>query len=109
MMKHSIWVWILIVVFALFFAHDVWEGVGNFLGVQSTHFSLGISISLLGWVTIIVDVLAPIVLFVLALVITRRMTAGRTFFVFLLALAISAVVGADLALGTNAASLFEAV
>lgn len=98
----SIVSWIVVGFFALFFAFDVWEGIGNFLGIQAQSFTLGIAISALGWIAIVVGVIAPIILFVLALLLSKKMRLAHAVFLFLLALAISAVISADLVLGTNA-------
>lgn len=98
----SLFSWIVVGFFALFFAFDVWEGIGNFLGIQAQSLTLGIAISALGWVAIVVGVIAPIILFVLALLLSKKMSLGNSAFLFLLALAISAIISADLVLGTNA-------
>jgi hypothetical protein len=100
--------WVMVGLFGLFFAYDVWEGVGNFLGVQGMHFSLGLNITAFGWFCIVLGVVAPILLFVGALLLTRKMGLGRTFTVFVMALTVSAIVGADLVLGTSAYLLYDA-
>jgi hypothetical protein len=99
--------WILVAVFALFFAYDVWEGIGNFFGVLSQSFSLGIGLSAFGWFAIILGVLAPAVLFFAALWITRKRSLVPSFVVFIVALSVSAVIGVDLVLGTNAFLIFS--
>lgn len=94
--------WIVVGFFALFFAFDVWEGIGNFLGIQAQSLTLGIAISALGWIAIVAGVFAPVILFVLALFLSKKMPLAQTAFLFLLALSISAIISADLVLGTNA-------
>lgn len=99
--------WILIGVFALFFAYDVWEGIGNFLGIQAQSLSLGIGISAFGWAAIVIGIIAPVGLFLGALLITRSKSIGPTLAIFFVALTVSAVIGVDLALGTNAFLVFS--
>jgi hypothetical protein len=99
--------WILIGIFALFFAYDVWEGIGNFLGIQAQSFTLGIGISSFGWLAIVIGILAPIALFLGALLVTRSKALGPTLAIFFVALTVSAVIGVDLALGTNAFLVFS--
>lgn len=99
--------WILIGIFALFFAYDVWEGLGNFLGIQAQSLSLGIGISPFGWAAIVTGIFAPIVLFLGALFVTQKRRVGPTVVIFVVALTISAVIGVDLVLGTNAFLVFS--
>lgn len=99
--------WIFIGIFALFFAYDIWEGIGNFLGIQAQSLSLGIGISPFGWAAIVLGILAPIALFLGALLITRKRSVGPTLAIFFVALTLSAVIGVDLALGTNAFLVFS--
>lgn len=99
--------WVIISVFALFFAYDVWEGVGNFLGILSQSYSLQIGISAFGWGAIWLGILAPLALFFLALVFSRKRNLATTTLLFVVALGISAVIGVDLTLGTNAFLIFS--
>lgn len=87
--------------FALLLAHDVWEGIGNFLGIQLQSLTLGVPLSAVGWGSIIAGVLMPIILFVGALLISRKMTYWPMVFIFVLATMLSATLGANLALGIN--------
>lgn len=98
----GIFSWIVVGFFALFFAFDVWEGIGNFLGIQAQSLTLGISISAWGWIAIVVGVVAPIFLFVIALLLSKKMPLAQMAFLFLVALSVSAIISADLVLGTNA-------
>lgn len=99
--------WIIVAIFALFFAYDVWEGIGNFFGVLSQSFSLGIGLSVFGWCAIILGILAPLVLFFLALWVSRKQKLLPSFVIFIVALSVSAVIGVDLVLGTNAFLIFS--
>ncbi len=93
--------WITIGFFALLLAHDVWEGIGNFLGIQLQGMTLGAPLSVLGWVCILAGVFVPILLFVLAVLFTRKMAYWPTVAIFTLAVMLSATLGVNLALGVN--------
>lgn len=104
--QRSVANWILAAVFALFFAYDVWEGIGNFFGVMSQSLSLGIGLSAFGWFAILFGIAAPALLFFAALWITRQRKVLPSFVIYVVALSVSAVIGVDLALGTSAYLLF---
>lgn len=107
-MKSRSWPeWILVGFFGLFFAYDVWEGVGNFIGVQYTRLTFGFELTVLGWLAIIAGVLIPLILFVIGIVATKSTSLSQTIFIFVLLLVVSAVVGADLTLGLNEALLYS--
>lgn len=95
-------------VLGLLLAYDTWEGIGNFIGVATQGASIGLALSPFGVFVIYASVLAPSLIFVLAIVVTL-LTKLRSFWIyFVLALMISAVVSADLALGTSAYLIFSA-
>lgn len=104
--RRSVTSWIMAAVFALFFAFDVWEGIGNFFGVMSQSLSLGIGLSAFGWFAILFGIAAPALLFFIALWITRRRKVLPSFVIYVAALSVSAVIGVDLALGTSAYLIF---
>lgn len=106
-LKRSIGAWVVAAVFALFFAYDVWEGIGNFIGVVTQSLSLGIGLSAFGWFAVVFGIVAPVALFFGALWVTRKLTLGPALVIYIVALSISAVVGVDLALGTNAFLIFS--
>ena len=106
-LKRSVGAWILAAVFALLFAYDVWEGIGNFVGVISQSLSLGIGLSAFGWFAVIFGIIAPLILFFGALWFSRKMTIVPALVIYIVALSVSAVVGVDLALGTNAFLIFS--
>ena len=106
-LKRSVGAWILAAVFALLFAYDVWEGIGNFIGVLSQSLSLGIALSAFGWFAVIFGIVAPLALFFAALWLTRKRTLAPALVIYVVALSLSAVVGVDLALGTNAFLIFS--
>lgn len=95
-------------VFGLFFAWDVWAGVGNFLGIQNQRLQLGLALTPLGWFVIILDVLAPILFFVAAVVFARKKSRWMFAGVLTLALLLVAVVNLDLVLGVPVTAMFAA-
>jgi hypothetical protein len=103
----SIAAWVLAAVFALLLAFDVWEGIGNFIGVMAQSLSLGLGLSVFGWCAIIFGIIAPAALFFGALWLTRNKALPASFVTYVVALSLSAVVGVDLALGTNAFLIFS--
>lgn len=108
LMKTRAWPdWILVGFFGLFFAYDIWEGIGNFIGVQYTRLTFGFELTLLGWLAIFAGILIPLALFLIGIVVTRGMSLPQTIFVFVLLLVVSSVVGADLTLGLNEALLYS--
>jgi hypothetical protein len=92
----------------LFFAWDVWAGVGNFLGIQNQRLQLGLALTPLGWLVIILDVLVPIVFFIAALLLGRKKSRWMFAGVLLVALLVTAVVNLDLVLGVPVTAMFAA-
>lgn len=103
----SVGAWILAAVFALFFAYDVWEGIGNFLGVMSQSLTLGIGLSAFGWFAVVFGIIAPLGIYFGTLWLTRKMSLLPALVIYIVALSVSAVIGVDLALGTNAFLIFS--
>jgi uncharacterized membrane protein len=108
----------LFAVFGLFFAYDVWEGIGNFLGVENQAVQLGLGITTLGWVIMYANVFLPAVVWIalattLIVVVVRRMRAGaiipvwRFAVLLTLGLLITAAISADLVLGVPAGAIFD--
>jgi hypothetical protein len=92
--------------FGLFFAWNVWAGIGNFLGIQNQRLQLGLELTALGWFVIILDVVAPILMFVAAVLIARRASRWAFAGVLLVALLVVAVVNLDLVLGVPVTAMF---
>lgn len=55
--------WSVAVLFGLFFAYDVFEAVGNLVGIVGTASGLAVPVLPLGWVVLIGGLLLPIVAF----------------------------------------------
>lgn len=95
-------------VLGLLLAHDTWEGIGNFIGIVNQAAALNLGVSAFGTFAIYLNVLAPSLIFVMAIVVTL-LTRLRMFPLwFVLALMLSALVAADLVLGTSAYLIYTA-
>lgn len=90
--------WLTVGIFGLFFAFDVWEAVGNFVGIYSQGLLLGLVLTGWGWLLLLLGVFAPIIVFVLAMNFTRKMSAAKSFAIFAIALMVSAVIALDITL-----------
>jgi hypothetical protein len=75
----------LAVVFGLFYAYDVWEVVESLVQILS----LGLSFTPLGWVIMVVAMLAPLVLFAFAFAIGRSRSIPIAVLAYLTGLAVS--------------------
>ncbi|NQX15897.1 hypothetical protein [Rathayibacter sp. VKM Ac-2857] len=83
-------------VFALFFAWDVWEGIGNLVGLRIAAARLGTDLSGTGWVVLSLQLVVPVVCFVLALLLGRRRPLAVRAGLLLVALCLSAAIALDL-------------
>lgn len=60
------------IVFGLFYAYDLWEGVGNLLGLASISIQYSVSIRPAAWFVIGLGIAVPILIFVVATLLGRR-------------------------------------
>lgn len=90
--------WAVAGVFALFFTYDVWEAIGNFVGIYAQGLPFGLVLTFGGWVFLLLAVFAPIILFILAAVLSRKMSIGKSCAIFAIALMISSVIFVDITL-----------
>ena len=90
--------WAVLGVFGLLFAYDVWEAVGNFIGIYTQGLPFGLVLTAGGWFFLLLAILAPIILFVLAAILTRKSSAGKFVAVFTIALMVSAVIALNITL-----------
>jgi hypothetical protein len=97
-MKRGVGGWVLAVIFGLLLAHDVWEGIGNVSGMLQIGLQLDLQPQPIGWLVLATDLLAPIVVFVVALLATRKTNLWQSLLIWLLALLVSAIVGANVVL-----------
>ncbi|MDY0913189.1 hypothetical protein [Rathayibacter festucae] len=85
-------------VFALFFAWDVWEGIGNLVGLRTYAATLGTDLNGTGWTVLLLGLVLPVVCFVLALVLGRRRGLLARTGLLLAALCVSAALSLDVQL-----------
>ncbi|MCI2959092.1 hypothetical protein MN032_15465 [Agromyces atrinae] len=85
----------LAVFFGLFYAYDVWEAVGNLVGLSQYAALLDSTLSSMGLILLIATILLPIGLFALAFVIGRRRSLAVRIALYVTGLAISAVLYLD--------------
>ena len=76
------------VLFGLLYAYDVWEAVGNLLGIPFLYTAVGLEP--VPWWVLIVGVLLPPAVYVLVFWIGRRHSVGGKALLFLLGLAVVA-------------------
>lgn len=65
-------VMIVAIFFGLFYAYDLWEAIGNLVGINVVAEGLGVTISVTGWVVLIAGLLLPPLVFALCLWLGRR-------------------------------------
>jgi hypothetical protein len=106
-MKRGVGGWILVILFGVLLAHDVWEGLGNVLGKYYESVQLGLELSWIGWLILGTNLLAPVVLFIIGLIATRRKGFGDALIVWILIVLISAIIGADIVLAASGYSLLH--
>ncbi len=82
--------------FALFFAYDVWEALGNLVGLLSIANELGLGLSGFGWAVLIAAMLLPIALFGAAFWAGFRRGPLQQLGLYLAALAVSAALYLDI-------------
>lgn len=80
------------VIFGLFYAYDVWEAVGNVIGISMLASSLDTTISVLGWVVLSIGIAVPIAVFLIAVRIGRGRDLLAQVLVYLAGLGVVAAV-----------------
>ncbi|MGK9146698.1 hypothetical protein KXS11_03600 [Plantibacter flavus] len=84
--------WCIAVLFGLFFAYDVFEAVGNLVGVVSQANALGGNVVPLGWAVLIGGLLLPVIAFGIAYWTGRGRRLGEQTVRFLVALCVVAAI-----------------
>ncbi|GLI28557.1 hypothetical protein ARHIZOSPH14_27990 [Agromyces rhizosphaerae] len=93
----SRWVFAVVAgVFGLLYAYDLWEGVGNFVGVGGQAAALGIGISTWGLTVLVIGLVAPLAVFAGAFWLAHRRGALAVLLLFLTGWAVVQVVQLDL-------------
>jgi uncharacterized membrane protein len=85
----------LAVFFGLFYAYDLWEAVGNLVGLNIQAADLDTSLSGFGWVVLIIGVLIPVAVYGFAFWLGRRRAVGVQALMFLTGLCLVAVLSLD--------------
>ncbi|PPH13953.1 hypothetical protein C5C36_06670 [Rathayibacter sp. AY1G1] len=93
------------VVFALFFAWDVWEAVGNLIGLRSYAASLGTDLNPTGWAVLLLGLVLPVACFVVAVLLGRRRGLPARVGLLAAALCLSAALSLDVQLVLGVESL----
>ncbi|PPG62110.1 hypothetical protein C5C27_07775 [Rathayibacter sp. AY2B7] len=93
------------VVFALFFAWDVWEAVGNLIGLRSYAASLGTDLNPTGWAVLLLGLVLPVACFVAAVLLGRRRGLPVRVGLLAAALCLSAALSLDVQLVLGVESL----
>ena len=88
--------WLSLVVaglFALFYAYDVWEAVGNLISLPQFYGLSGLDPAGLPWWLLWIGVTVPVIVFVVAFIIGRHRSIGEKAVIFLVGLAVSSGLG----------------
>ncbi len=80
-------------VFALFFAYDVWEVVGNLISLPQFYQASGLDPAGLPWWLLWIGVIIPVVVFVAAFIIGRHRNVGEKAVIFFVGLGVSSGLG----------------
>jgi len=100
--------WLLLtiaVLFGLFYAYDVWEAVGNLVGLNELAQSLDTQLSAFGWAVLIAGVLLPGVVYAVAYRLGRNRAFGVQALTLLVGLCAVAVISLDIAVVFSLARL----
>ncbi|MFC6355155.1 hypothetical protein [Luethyella okanaganae] len=83
------------VFFGLSYAYDVWEAVGNLVGLSSLASGLGTTLSVFGWIVLVFALVLPIILFGLAFWLGRSRGVLAQAALYLVGLGVSATLYLD--------------
>ncbi|PPF15924.1 hypothetical protein [Rathayibacter rathayi] len=97
------------VAFALFFAWDIWEAIGNLIGLRSYAALLDTDLNSTGWTVLLLALVLPVVCFVVALVLGRRRGLAARAGLLAAALCLSAVLSLDVQLILGVESLVSLI
>ncbi|MFB6609470.1 hypothetical protein ACFCVO_04070 [Agromyces sp. NPDC056379] len=84
------------VAFGVFYAYDVWEAVGNLVGLNIYADGLGIPITGAGWALLVVGIAVPLLVFGAAFWLARRRGPLAQVVIFLAGYALVQVLAADI-------------
>ncbi|MFC5928647.1 hypothetical protein D6T64_21765 [Cryobacterium melibiosiphilum] len=83
------------IAFGLFYAYDLWEAVGNLVGLNIAAGDLDTSLSGGGWAVLIIGVLIPLAVYGLAFWLGRRRAVGVQALMYITGLCLVAVLSLD--------------
>ncbi|WP_022886539.1 hypothetical protein [Glaciibacter superstes] len=83
-------------VFGLFYVYDVWEAIGNLVGLNVAAGSLDTQLSAFGWTVLIVGVLLPFVVYAAAAWLGRNRGPRARILLLLTGLCLVAVLSLDI-------------
>lgn len=92
--------WLLLTIaafFALFYAYDIWEAIGNLVGLNLQAQSLDTQLSVFGWAVLIVGVLLPVVVYAIAYRLGRNRAFGVQALTLLVGLCAVAAISINMA------------
>jgi len=84
------------VFFGLFFAYDLWEAIGNLVGLNVAAQSLDTQLSGFGWAVLIAGVVIPVLVYAIAFWLGRARGALARMVLFLVGLCLVAVLSTDI-------------
>ncbi|QHC66213.1 hypothetical protein GSU68_06190 [Rathayibacter sp. VKM Ac-2759] len=93
--------------FALLFAWDVWEAIGNLVGLRTYAASLGTDLNPTGWTVLVLGLVLPVVCFVAAVLLGRRRGVLARTGLLVAALCLSAALSLDVQLILGFESLVD--
>jgi hypothetical protein len=85
------------VVFGMFYAYDVWEAVGNLVGMNIYADGLGIALTGAGWALLVAGIALPLLVFGIAFWLGRRRGPLAQVVLLLVGFALVQVLAADVA------------
>lgn len=84
------------IAFGMFYAYDLWEAVGNLVGLNIAAGDLDTSLSAGGWTVLIIGVLLPVVVYGIAFWLGRRRAVGVQALLYVTGLCLVAVLSLDI-------------
>ncbi|KQQ07907.1 hypothetical protein [Rathayibacter sp. Leaf296] len=83
------------VLFGALFAWDVWEAIGNLVGIRAYAAGLNTDLNATGWTVLLLGLALPVVCFAVALLLGRRRGVAARAGLLVAALCLSAVLSLD--------------
>ncbi|GAB3120948.1 hypothetical protein [Glaciibacter psychrotolerans] len=87
---------VIAIVFGIFYVYDMWEAIGNLVGLNNAALSLDTALSGWGWSVLIGAIVLPVVVFALAYLLGRQRGALAQAVLLFVGLALVAVLTLDI-------------